>query len=367
MRSTVHVTAGLLLCLGCTFSLYAEGGSSGTKDPPKEILGRNLQAWITDLKTGDPSVKVKALQAIPYFGEAAKKEAGAAMIDAVEYQYDASVRVNALLALMSTGLPDSQIQHCITVVKGRLSNDSQGIVRLQCATLLGQIGRDARVAIPELLRSMKDATSYEIRKASVTALGYIGGGDSKNQVSDPQVTRALIEVFYGANPDKSADVRLEAVIAVALMAKPAATADRAHALTALKATAAQKKDKIIEIWARVGIMAHDDISEKELSEIGKYLNSEHNIMVRMHAVRALGTIGNKAKSQAEGLINLLDGDDVGLAALAAVALSNMGGAASKAVPAIEKLMAKKDLDEGTKETLQKVLDQINGKKPKPAP
>jgi HEAT repeat protein len=364
MRSTVRVTAGLLLCLGLTFSVYGQG-SSGTKEPPKDILGKSLKEWLKELDSVDPSAKVKALQALPYFGEAAKKEAGSAMLKAVEH-YDASVRVNALIALGTTGLPDRDLPECVKVLKGKLGSDSQGIVRLQCAVLLGQIGRDARSAIPDLIAATKNQTSYEIRKAAVTALGFVGAGDAKNP-SDFVVTRALVEIFYGQAPDKSADVRLEAVMAVALMAKPGPPAERAHALTALKAVA-KGKDKIIEIWARLGIMAHDEVSEKELAEIAKYLKPAENIMVRMHAVRALGTIGNKAKAHVGDLIELLDDKDVGLAALAAVALGEMGGSASKAVQAIEDLIKKKELDDNSKDTLKTVLDRINGKKVKqPAP
>jgi HEAT repeat protein len=365
MRCTIRVTAGLLLCLGLTFSVYGQGnnGSKETKEPPKEVLGRSLKEWIEDLKSTDPSVKVRALQALPYFGEPARKEAGFLMIGAVE-NTDASVRVNALIAIGQAGLADKDLPHCIEVVKGKLGSDSQGIVRLQCATLLGLMGHDARSAIPELIRATKDVTSYEIRKTAVTALGVIGGGDAKNPVSDFRVTHALVEVFYGLSPDRSADVRLEAVMAVALMAKPSPPAERAHILAAMKATAAaaQKKDKIIEIWARVGIMAHDEISEKELALIAKYLQPTENIMVRMHAVRALGTIGGKAKGHVEDLMRLLDDKDIALAALAAVALGQMGTSAKEAVPAIEKLMGKKELDDGSKDTLKGILKQISGKK-----
>jgi HEAT repeat protein len=367
MRSTVRVTAGLFLCLGFTFYLYGQG-SSGTKDPPKEVLGKSLKDWVADLRSTDPSVKVKALQAIPYFGESAKKEAGPLMVEAVE-NTDASVRANALLAIGSTGLQDKDIPKCVEVVKGKLINDSQGIVRMQCATLLGQIGRDARAALPELIRATKDASSYEIRRAAVTALASVGGGDSKNPVSDARATHALVEIFYsplGGVTEKSVDVKLEAVIALALMAKPGPPAERAHALQALQA-AAKGKDKIIEIWARVGIMAQDEVSEKELLLICKYLRSSENIMVRMHAVRALGTIGSKAKSRAQDLIELLDDKEVGLAALAAVALGEMGGSADKAVAAIQKLIEKKELDESTKDTLKTIVDRINGKKPKQTP
>jgi HEAT repeat protein len=365
MRSTVTVSAGLFVLLAVTFSLYGQG--SGTKELPKEILGKTLKEWLADLKSTDPSVKVKALQAIPYFGEPAKKEAGAAMIEAVDYAYDASVRSNALMAIMATGLPDDKLSHCVEVVKTRLNKDSQGTVRVQCAVLLGQMGRDAKAAIRDLITATKDGTSYEIRKAAVTALGYVGAGDAKGNPSNTEAVHALVEIFYGASPDKSADVRLEAVMAVALMPKPGPQnhPERAHALQGLKA-ATLSKDKIIEIWARLGVMAHDPkgVTEEELAPIGKYLNSKENIMVRMHAVRALGTIGAKAKSQVEPLMGVLDDKELSLAAFAAVALGEMGNAAQKAVPAIEELMKKKDLDDGTKDALKEVVARINGKKPK---
>jgi HEAT repeat protein len=358
MRSSLTALAGFFV-LAFTLSVYGQG--SGTKESPKEILGKTIKEWLVDLKSGDPSAKVKALQAIPYFGEAARKEAGNAVVDAIP-DPDASVRANALLALMAIGLPEKDIPHCVEVVKGKLINDTQGIIRLHCASVLGQIGTGAKLAIPELIRATMDSSSFEIRKTAVTALGYVGAGSGKDP-SDARATRALVAVFYGPTMDKSADVRLEAVMAVALMAKPGPAADRAHALQALQYTATHSKDKSIEIWARVGIMAHEEVSEKELAQIAKYL-SDKDLAVRMQAIRALGTIGPKAKSHVEKLIEMLDDKELSLAYLAAVALGQMGDAAKKAVPAIEELSKKKDLDDATKDALKDVIAQINGKKPK---
>jgi HEAT repeat protein len=375
MRSTVTVFAGLFLFLGVPVSLYGQGGgsTSTTREWPKEILGRSLKDWIKDLTSPDASIKVKAIQAVPYFGEPAQKEAGPHLIDAITDR-DASVRTNALLSISQLGLPADLRAKLVGILRKKMMEDSQGIIRLHCATLLGQMGREAREAIPDLMLALKSGMSFEIRKAAVTALGNVGAGTDKVPTDDRAI-RALVEVFYGSPPDSTADVRLEAVMAVALMRPPAQQAECAHIVTALHAVT-KGKDKAIEIWGRVGLIAYvhqkavptlptmpNINTEQELKRIANYLNSGENVLVRMHAVRALGTIGANAKSRVDDLITVLsDEKELSLAALAAVALGQMGNAAQKAVPTIEELMKKKDLDDATKDALKEVVARINDKK-----
>jgi HEAT repeat protein len=351
MRTYVCAVVTLLLGLVVASPLLAAG--------PSEINGKNLQAWIKDLKDPDPGVRERAAKTICGFDlDIAAREAGGALIDTLS-DSDTGVRVNALVTLATVGVHDKFADKAVVALTQRLE-DQQAIVRLHAAVVLAHMDLDARGAIPNLILRSKDLSAYEIRKAAVHALGRIGAADKKNQV-DVRAAKALIEVFT-SSPDRSAEVRQEAVMALGVMGIPDKLQDKQAELAALK-IAFNDKDKGVAIWSRVSYMAIDDVSEEHLAAICLHLKGK-DYAARLEAVRALGTMGPKAKAKIADLFDQLSDKEPNMINGAAWALGEMGNDAAKAIPFMTELMQRKDLPEGTIKALKDAIDRINGK---PAP
>lgn len=339
-------------------------GSSGTIRPttPKEILGKTLKEWIKEVDDPDPGVRVKAVQIITNFGEAARKEAGSALIKRLSSDRDASVRLNLIMALQAIGMEANDIPEAVKVIQTRMRTDQQAIVRYHLAMLAAQIGTDARVMIPDLIDRAKDQGSYEIRKAALYALGNIGASIDTKVPADGRAVGALIEAFAGAGRDASAEVRLEAVIALAGIGNPATPFERNRILTAFQA-GTKDKEKAIAIWAHVGLMAHNEVDDKHLDAITKHLKPNEPYHLRVQACRALGIMGPKVKSRLTDLTDCLTDKEPLFVAVAVWAVGEMGEYAERAVPMLEELDRKKGTDETVKAAIKDALPKITGKKP----
>jgi HEAT repeat protein len=349
MRNSVRAVVTLFLGLTVASPLAAAG--------PSEINGKNLQAWIKELKDADPGVRERATKTICNFDlDIAAREAGSALIDTLS-DSDTGVRVNALIALATVGVHDQFVAKAVAALTQRLQ-DQQAIVRLHAAVVLAHMDLDARSAIPDLIQRSKDLSAYEIRKAAVKALARTGAADKKNQV-DMRAAKALIETFAGGFADKSAEVRQEAVMALGMMGLPDKPADKQAELAALE-IAFSDKDKGVAIWARVSYMALDDVSEKHLAAICAHLKGK-DYAARIEAVRALGTMGPKAKGKLADLYDQLLDKEPNMIAAAAWALGEMGNDAVKAVPDMTKMLDRKDLPDGVKQSIKDAIDRINGK------
>jgi HEAT repeat protein len=349
MRNSVRAVVTLLLGLLVASPLAAAG--------PSEINGKNLQAWIKDLKDPDPGIRERAAKTICNFDlDIAARDAGSALIDALN-DSDTGVRVNVCIALATVGVHDQFVAKAVAALTQRLQ-DQQAIVRLHAAAVLAHMDLEARTAIPDLILRSKDLAAYEIRKMAVKALGRVGTADKKNPV-DMRAARALIDTFTGSAPDRSAEVRQEAVMALGIMGLPPTPADKQAELSALK-IAFSDRDKGVAIWARVSYMAIDDVSEEHMAAICAHLKGK-DFAARIEAVRALGTMGPKAKTHLADLFDQLQDKEPAMIAAAAWALGEMGNDAAKAVPDMTKMLDRKDLSDGVKQSIKDAIDKINGK------
>jgi HEAT repeat protein len=343
------VTAGLL---------HAQGAkpTPATKEPAQldKIGGKALEQWVDDLKHADPSIRETALQTIPLFGSAARK-AAPAIIDRLA-DGDASVRVYAAIAIGVIPVVGPDQTKAVEALTKRITYEEQGIARFHVIMALGQFGPDAKAAIPGLLNTVRDRTSWEIRKASVFALGRAAAG-GKDSPPDQRAFAALTERL---NTDPSFQVRLEATIVVCLLGPPTNPLELKALDTALNQRIASRgEDEAVKIWAHMALMALHKIDEPHLVAIAKFLKSP-KVTTRTQAIRAFGEIGPLAQSRVPDLINLLEDEEPLVVAAACWALSEMGPAAQKAERALTDV-AEKHKDEVVKKAAKEALTKIKGK------
>jgi HEAT repeat protein len=196
-----------------------------------------------------------------------------------------------------------------SLVKQLKSPDEE--LRRAAAKGLGELGPDAKPAVPDLTRALKDGDLF-VRRFAAQALGEVGP-DAKAAV--PALKEAL--------GDKKKEVGEAAAAALARLGP-----DGVAALTDLLKDA--KKDAA----------------------------------VRRKAVEALGRAGDDAKPAVPALTDLLKDRD--LRTDAAAALGDLGPVAKddKVLAALEDAADKKNKDRGFRQTAQDALRKIQGKPPK---
>src|SRR5437870_2674797 len=273
-----------LLALGTAFQVRA-GAQAETSDRPiTEIEGKSLDQWIKDLTNPDPATRVYAIQAIKSFGPAAQA-AGAALTNRL-LDKDASVRLNAVIALGANGVKAHDMDRTVTALAQRLTDDGQAEIRLQAAQALYNFGPDAKGAIPQLVSKVNDLATFAIRKTTVRALSR-AAADSNN---GPDM-RAINAILYVLKYDPSAQVRQEAAMALGELGRPATLPDyqkeKSYLLQAL-----HDPEKTVVIWSYVAMLVIDStVTEEHLVAIAGLLKPKGNKpIVRLHATRALAAL-----------------------------------------------------------------------------
>jgi HEAT repeat protein len=316
--------------------------------------------WKNDLKDKDPSIRERAIAALKVYGPEAR-EATHDIIRAINDK-DMSLRVNAIITLGFIGMDEKDRQEGINALKGRLSSDNQGIVRFQAASALGRLPNgDAFVAVPELITATRDASCWEIRAAAVGALGHAGfapGGSF-----DLNAFHALLK----ATEDKCVEVRLQAVISLINFGTPGRPADYNALQGVLKTLRNDKKEhKRVAILARVALMRirppegpqTQKYIDEEMVPIGKLLR-DPELQTRTMAARAIGFIGEKAKSQVPELIDALSDLEPQMVLLTVQALGSIGPAASNAYNALKRL--EQNPDPAIRDAVRMALEKIGVK------
>jgi HEAT repeat protein len=332
-----------------------------TEDFPTSRGGKNLKQWIAEIKSTDPSRRENAIRTIPLLKGA--QEAIPDLIDRVEHDNDSSPRVNAVMALGAVPVgPREDVSRIVNALKYRLTNDSQSIIRFQCALVLGRFGEQSRAAMKELIQGTKDGGSWEIRKAAVFALTR-AATDLAQPVNSSAV-EALVARLSTTN-EPSALVRLEAAMSIATLGM---LSKRDHEIVTKGLTSAEyDREKMVAIWARVGLAVHDNkLTPADIKTLIKNLESP-DLPARTHSARALGTIasvGNPANLLQPAipyLIKLLD-DREELAQVAGVwALGRIGPDAKAALPRLKEMLQDKNVTEEGKEFVKEAIGMIEGK------
>jgi HEAT repeat protein len=319
----------------------------------REVGGRVLSEWMNDLKNIDPSVRERALRAIPLFGPPASEAVPIILERCLDR--DASPRVRAVGALGMLEIAEKDVPKVIEALAKRISDDPQSAIKFQAMMTLSRFGIDeGKIAIPALAKMAEDPTTWEARKLAVSLLGKFGYDAMRGP--DIRCLRAMVVALK----DQSMAVRQEAVYGLAVLGRPL---DMATAQVVEKAlsTMTDNKDKGISIWAHVGMMNLTKADGAHLKPIMKQLNDK-DAQVRILALRAIGTLGKLALFGLPELIDMLNDKEPEVQYNAIWAIASMGTSAEKAVTPLRTLYQKTTVAEPVRVSARMAVEQITGKK-----
>jgi HEAT repeat protein len=302
---------------------------------PTEVGGKTLAQWVAELKHSDPSVRENAIKAIPHFGTAAA-DVVPQLIDRCHDMADACPRVRAVVVLRSVHIADKDVPKVVAALNTRLLEEPQAVIRYEAAITLLRFGEDSRGALQGLLQCVSDRSTFALRQACVAVLKQ-AGKDSKG-VPVREVTLALLKALH----DPAQEVRLEAAVALGQMGRPI-DALLVQVLKELQA-AQNDRDKVVQIWSQVSLMALDKVTDQGLGFLVKQLKHPET-EVRINAIQALGTLGPKARSVAPNLLDALADKEVGVVVLSCQALVALGDSGPKVVNALSELSENKKAEE----------------------
>jgi HEAT repeat protein len=292
------------------------------------VGGKTLLDWMNDLKAKDPSIRLRAIAALKVYGPAAR-EATPDLIRALNDK-DISLKVNAAISLGFIGFDQKDLSNGVNALIGLLREPhSQAIVKFQAAKALAALGSDGHAAIPALLNTLVDKSSFEIRMAAAQALGRVGWTTEGG--ADRRAITALNEALF----DSCMEVRLEALYALIQLGKPHPAEFRKEEQN-LQQLISPRQPKKVVIWARVALMRIDKVDEKNLAAIAAFLRSP-DMETRVHAARALATVGSEAKSTIPKLIDALDDKEPEVVVWCCAALGRMEDSLAAIKTALEKL------------------------------
>jgi HEAT repeat protein len=354
----------------CARFVHAQGKQGGaifaqnrgvSADLPTQLGGKDIKQWIAEISSLDPSRRENAIRTVPLLRGA--EEAIPALINCVKRDNDSSPRVNAVMALGAIDFHRQEdITKAVEALTYRVTNDNQAIVRFQAALVLGRFGGQARPAMEALIKATSDQGSWEIRKAAVFALSR-AAFDADRPVASPAIN-ALVQHMSATN-ESSSLVRLEATMCISSIGG-VNPADNKTVVAALR-RAEDDKEKMIGIWARVGLCVHDNkLEAKDVDTLIKFMRSPH-LPERTHAARALGTIayvgnmGPLIKPAIPALIELTR-DKEELARVAAIwALGRVGAPAKPALPRLNEMLKDKELGAEGKGFIKEAIQMIESK------
>jgi HEAT repeat protein len=354
-----------LLCLGLgpPTSLLAQM-KKPADGPYTEVGGHTLEYWTGQIASKDQSKSEIALRMIVQFSPDKAYHAVPVILDRLRRhpntRVDASVCAQGAIALgVILGnykeADHKTIKDAVSILK-RFLSDTQAIIKLRAVQALGSLGTDARDAIPEVITLVRDASTFETRKAAALALGQI----AVDKTNGPSLN--VLNALYAALSDGSLQVRLAALQSLTWLGSPGNATLRQGLVNSLDLVTHKDADDSMKIWAHMAVMnITGSIDQERIEKIAQMLNSPEPF-TRVQAAQALGAIGEKAKGMVPRLINKLSDPDPASAYWAAWALGRIGPAAANALPALERIKMDSTQLEPIRKMAQEAVDLINGKK-----
>jgi HEAT repeat protein len=300
--------------------------------PPTEVGGKTLGQWKQDLSSADSYVRAKAVQAVVHFGSASG-EAVPLLVQRCSDR-DVSPRTKAVIALRLVRVSDKDKPKVVEALAQRLYTgtaygETQSIVRYEAACGLLAYADAARPVLSAVAKGAEDPGCCETRHVCMKVL-RIAGRDKKGP-PDPRATNALLRALH----DPTADVRLEAILGLGAMGRPADPALLAKVVSAFQQVLTSRAPRTHLMWAHVGLLAMDDkLADSSLKAIARYLEST-DMQVRAEAAHVLGAIGAQARPYVPSLIKHL-GDKEPVAVSASAALSAIKDTSPRVVAALLK-------------------------------
>jgi HEAT repeat protein len=331
----------------------------------------------------DPAVRESAIKVLPVFGPDSVPLVTRPLITRANDE-DPGVRVNAIITLGAIGARTrDEAKPIVDALKLAISNAGIGsVVRLHATKALANYGILANDAIGTLISISKDS-SWETRRAVAMALGRIGQvptpGAPKPKGTDPKPKEADMDKWSPSEKvlstlkgimadDSSAAVRMEAVQSLVLLGPPEVAPELyAEKVTpfydAVKARLKNEKDKTVVIWLYMLQMRLNgaDLNEETIKKVTAFLDDPLPA-VRVHALTALGLMGDKARPALGGIARALDSSDGYVVAAAITSLAALGKTAEPVLPDLMKLTQSKD--EVLKALATEAIAIINGPKKK---
>jgi HEAT repeat protein len=295
-----------------------------------------IQEIFDQLYSGNPRARVAALRELGSLGEA-----GALELDAA--------------------------RRCV-----ELFGDPEHSVQEAAVLALSSMGAMANPYIDEVV-NMVSSPDKEVKQAAIQALGYIGGEDQAKIVEsflDDQDLDLVVDACtsLGWMCSASSQQRLmsklkdsdsSVVAAASASLCHLGCADNATVIQSLKGDVKVKLAVVTAlstIAAKGGQVAVQDELIKPLAD----LVGDETSQVRIAAANIIGTIGDKAASQAQDLGKLLSSKEIGVRACAAAALAGIGEAASSQADLLKGLLEDEEEDKSA------LLLSIAGVQPKVA-
>jgi HEAT repeat protein len=237
------------------------------------------------------------------------------------------------------------------------ANEPQSIVRFHASICLLRFGEEGRDVINEVVVGARDPSSYDTRRLCCRILEAIG------QLKDGTPDRRAVEALLKGCEDVSASVRLEAVVGLGSLGRSPDAALQKRVDDALKARL-HDRDRTIIVWTHVSQMALTKVTEDGIKPIVAFIkNSGTETRVRIQAIRAIGTMSDRAASAIPVLIDQLNDKDPNIVVAACAALGNMGKAGMPALGPLKTLAEPTDANPVIKAAAEAAMMLIKGDKP----
>jgi HEAT repeat protein len=296
-RWWLWITIGLVLVGAAGVAFEPTGVVLGYLTRESFYRGRPARYWGRMLRTDDPVLQSHAFQAL----RDGKAEAVPVLVE---------------------------------LLRDRRDDWTGAEVRWRAASLLGEVGPEARTAVPALIEALQDGDPH-VRTVAATSLAAVAPGD-------PETVTAFTGLLHG--PD-----RLVAVRALARCGAAAAPAVP-DVIGLLQDAEPNVRWNAARTLGLIGPPARAAVPALVATL------KDHEAFVREHAAEALGDLGPAAQDAVPALIGVLKDKDARVRRDAARSLGQIGPAAAPAVPTLRGLL--KDENARVRDAADKALKQL---------
>jgi HEAT repeat protein len=286
--------------------------------PPEvtEIAGKSFKKWHEDIKSKDPSKREVAMKTILNFGPERAYEVVPEIIAQLKKHnkpspVDLSVRVNGILVLSTVFQfkkePDEKkVKEAVAIFREAI-RDKQAILKIRGLQALPYLGLHARDAMPEVVETIGDFTTWEAREVAIHTLAALVGFDPKSGLGTQQ-SKAMANLYAGLE-DPSYLVRhaaLAALVPINFCVSDNEKRTIMQKVLGVLATGGKETDQRVLIQAHVTVI---NLRRKQFLQPIDNASTELHLVpivnmvdhadptVRLNALQGLGRLGPPAKAR----------------------------------------------------------------------